>query len=57
VIKKIFDRFYQVDTSRNSKKNGSGLGLSIVKSIVEEHNWKISVKSSKKGTIFVITFT
>ena len=33
----IFERFYRTDASRNSSKGGSGIGLSIVKKIIEEH--------------------
>ena len=35
-IPNIFDRFYRTDASRNSKQGGSGIGLSIVKKIIEE---------------------
>ncbi len=45
-LKHVFDRFYRVDTSRSREQGGSGLGLSIVKHIVEAHNQTINVRST-----------
>jgi signal transduction histidine kinase len=51
----IFDRFRQVDTSLNRNHEGSGLGLSIVRALVEAHKGNISVNSKLgMGTEFVI---
>ena len=44
-LSKLFDRFYRVDTSRDRAAGGSGLGLSIVKWIVEAHQGSIEVSS------------
>lgn len=44
----IFDRFYRTDTSRNSSKGGSGIGLSIVHKIMEDHGGKVWA-TSKEG--------
>jgi len=41
----IFERFKQVDNLLTRKNEGSGIGLSLVKSLVELHGGKISVKS------------
>lgn len=56
-IPKIFDRFYRVEKSRNSKIAGSGLGLAITKEIVKRMNGKIDVKSEiGKGSTFTFYF-
>ncbi len=48
----IFDRFYRTDVSRNSSKGGSGIGLSIVKKIMEDHGGKVWATSREGiGTI------
>ena len=50
----IFDIFYRGTNSR--KEEGMGIGLSVVKSIMDTHGWKIEVEShKKKGTCFTIT--
>ena len=54
-IKKVFDKFYQVDNSLSRKVEGTGLGLSIVKFIVNAHKGKIDVESKiGKGSEFKI---
>ena len=45
-LNKIYDRFYRVDRSRNRSSGGAGLGLSIVKAIVERDGGSVTVKSS-----------
>ena len=52
----IFERFYRTDISRHRKTGGSGIGLTIVKAVVDAHNGKIEVESEKeKGSKFTIT--
>ena len=49
--RRFFERFYRPDESRNSKKGGSGIGLSIVKSIAEAHKGKVSASSADGKSI------
>jgi PAS domain S-box-containing protein len=49
----IFDKFYTTKAS----KNGTGLGLNIVKNIIDDHNAKIALKSTDENTQFIVTFT
>ncbi|HLG57822.1 MAG TPA: ATP-binding protein [Vicinamibacterales bacterium] len=54
-IAHVFERFYKIDASRAAGTGGSGLGLSIVKAIVERHGGTIAVTSRPGRTEFVIT--
>ena len=54
-LRKIFDRFYQVDSSLTRKTEGCGLGLSIVKFVVDAHKGKIIVESKRgQGSTFTV---
>ncbi len=55
-LSRLFERFYRVDQSRSREQGGSGLGLSIVKHILEAHQQQVFVKSKKgKGSTFSFT--
>ena len=51
----IFDRFHKSDRSRSLDKDGVGLGLYLVKSIINSHDEDIAVKSEDGATEFVFT--
>lgn len=54
-LKHLFERFYRAESSRSRKYGGAGLGLSITKSIIENHNGTIEVKNKDgKGSIFLV---
>ncbi|WP_422930796.1 sensor histidine kinase [Singulisphaera sp. PoT] len=52
---RVFDRFYRVDSSRSRRTGGSGLGLSIVKAVVDRHGGSVSATSTRgAGSCFLV---
>ncbi|MFP3489915.1 sensor histidine kinase, partial [Staphylococcus sp. SIMBA_130] len=55
-VPQLFDRFYKVDKARTRTENSTGLGLSMVKKIMEVHGGTIMVESELgKGTVFTVS--
>lgn len=54
-IKNIFEPFYRIEKSRNKATGGSGLGLFIIKTILDSHNSNYSIKNTKSGVLFTFT--
>ena len=55
-VEKVFDKFYRVERNLAKDVKGSGLGLSFVKNVIDEHGGKIAVESELgKGTKFIIS--
>jgi heavy metal sensor kinase len=53
-LPRIFERFYRVDPSRAEATGGCGLGLSIVRKIIDGHGGRVDVSSGPEGTVFTV---
>jgi two-component system sensor histidine kinase BaeS len=51
----LFERFYRVDKSRSRTTGGLGLGLAIVRELVEQQGWQVHAEAAKPGLIFILT--
>ena len=53
---RVFDAFYQVDSSSTREQGGTGLGLSIVRRLVDAHDGLVRIEdNTPSGTVFVVT--
>lgn len=55
-LPRLFERFYRCDPSRNQPDDSGGLGLAIVRSIMQAHGGQVSVESNEAGTRFSLLF-
>lgn len=55
-LPKLFDAFYRVEHSRNKRTGGSGLGLYIVKTILEQHQAEYCIENTNRGVLVTIRF-
>ncbi|MDX1268786.1 MAG: ATP-binding protein, partial [Oceanisphaera sp.] len=55
-LPRLFDRFYRCDASRTNSGNTGGLGLAIVRSIMQLHEGRVWVESDEGGTAFMLAF-
>lgn len=55
-LRQIFEPFYRADQSRNRETGGSGLGLYIVKTIFDRHEFKYSLENTEQGVCFTVIF-
>ena len=53
-IQRIWNRFYKVDTSRNRENGGTGIGLSLVKAIMNNYQNEFGVRNREDGVEFYI---
>jgi signal transduction histidine kinase len=54
-LSRVFERFYRADEARPSDKGGTGLGLTIVRKVIEAHGGRVDVKSQvDKGATFSV---
>jgi two-component system heavy metal sensor histidine kinase CusS len=55
-LPRLFERFYRCDPSRNQPDDSGGLGLAIVRSIMQLHGGRVTVESDQSGTTFRLAF-
>ena len=51
-LERVFEKFYKVDKAHTRKYGGSGIGLSIVRAIMTQHNMPCGVRNVENGVVF-----